>query len=236
MVKQTTISVRLTDDLLKKFDAVTKIIPLGKSDFIRGCIEKLCDDNEVLIDHSTKTKQYFEFIKEELSKLPENVVAVKNGSWRDVGNSIILILCDELWRTSKTVFNEWQKFNEKYGIAHGGFSDFSDAEESDGLLDLESLALLVTKKTTSIEPSDIHRFLEEEMWSDPLEIDKITLTYAVKKAFEKKSAKKIIKQYLESEEIRRNMKPLRVSIDARGEFRRSGGLLYLPVDTEKIES
>jgi len=233
MVKQTTISVRLSADLVKKFDDVTKIMPLGKSDFIRGCIQKLCDDNELLIDHSHQADQYLEFIKKEISKLPKNMVIVKNGSWKDVSNSTILILCDELWRASKSVFNEWQKLNEKYGIEHLDFLDFSDAEESEGLLDLGAIALLATKKTSSIEASDIHLFLEQEMWSDSMEIHKISLSYAVKKAFEKESAEKVVKKYLDNEEIRRNMKPLRVSIDARGEFRRSGGLLYLPIDTER---
>lgn len=236
MVKQTTISVRLTDDLLNKFDAVTKIIPLGKSDFIRGCIQKLCDDNELLIDHSHKIDQYLNFVKREISKLPEKMVIVKNGPWGDVSDSTILILCDELWRTTKSVFNEWQKLMEEYGMEYEEFPDFSSAEESDGLLDLGAIALLATKKTTSIKPTDMPLLLEEGMWSDHAEIHKVSLGYAVKKAFEKKSAKKIIKKYLASEETRKNKKPLRVTIDARGEFRRSGGLLYLPVDTEKVEA
>jgi len=236
MVKQTSISVRLTDDLLNKFDAVTKIIPLGKSDFIRGCIEKLCDDNELLTDHSRQVDQYLEFIKKESSKLPENMVIVKNGSWRDVSNSTIIILCDELWRATKPVFSEWQKLSKKYGIEHEEASDFSDAEESDGLLGLGDIVMMVTKKTTSIDPSDISFFLEQQMWSDSTEINRISLSYAVKKAFEKTSAKNVVKKYLKHEETRKNTKPLRVVIDARGEFRRSGTLLYLPVDTEKIES
>ena len=236
VVKQTTISVRLTNDLLKKFDAVTELMPLGKSDFIRGCIEKLCDDNELLMDHSNQADLYLDFIKKEIAKLPENMVIVKNGSWKDVSNPTIVILCDGLWTTSKSVFNEWQKITEKYDLEYEEFSDFSDAEESEGLLGLEDIALIVTRKTTSIEPSDIPLFLKQEMWSDEMEIKKVLLSYAVKKTFEKESAKEIVKKHLESEETRKKMKPLRLVIDAKGEFRRSGGLLYLPVDTEKIES
>ena len=235
MVKQTTISVRLTDDLLNKFDAVTKIMPLNKSDFVRGCIQKLCGDNKLLIDHSHQVDQYLEFVKKEISKLPENMILVRNGSWRDVSNSTILILCDEFWRTSKSVFKEWQKLEKKYAMEHEEVSNFSDAVKSEGLLDLEDIALMTTKKTTSIELSDIPFLLQQGMWSDSTEIKRVSLSYAVRQALAKASAKKVAEEYLKSEETRRNMKPLRVIIDAQGEFRRSGGLLYLPAFTEKIE-
>jgi len=235
MVKQTTISVRLTDDLLNKFDAVTKIMPLNKSDFVRGCIQKLCGDNKLLIDHSTQVDQYLEFVKKKISKLPANMILVRNGSWRAVSNSTILIVCDELWRTSKFVFKEWQKLEKKYGIEHEKVSNFSDAVKSEGLLDLEDIALMTTKKTTSIELSDIPFLLQQGMWSDSTEIKRVSLSYAVRQALAKASAKKVAEEYLKSEETRRNMKPLRVIIDAQGEFRRSGGLLYLPAFTEKIE-
>lgn len=236
MVKQTTISVRLADDLLSKFDAVTRILPLGKSDFIRACIQKLCEDNELLVDHSHKVDQYLESIKKEISKLPENMLIVRNGSWKDVSNSTILILCDELWKTSKSVFSEWQKLTGNYEIKHEHIPDFAAAEESDGLLDLGAIALLATKKKTSIEPTDLLLFLEDELWSDQFEISRISLSYSVNKVLEQKLAEKVIRDYIKSEERTKRVKPLRVSIDAKGEFRRSGGLLYLPVKTEKIES
>lgn len=235
MVKQTTISVRLSDDLLKKFDAVTKIIPLSKPDFIRGCIEKLCDDNEILVDYHQKTKEYLEFIKAELSKLPQDLVIVKNGSWKDVKDSTMFILCDEFWRASKAVFTHAQKLSEKYDIDHEEIQDFSTAEESEGMLDLEDIALLVTEKTITIEPLDIPDFVSEDFWSDDTEISKVTLSYATRKAIEEKSAEKIVKDYLQSEEKRAKEKLLRLVIDARGEFRRAGNQLYMPVFTEIVE-
>jgi len=231
--KMTTVSVRIEDELMKRLDAITNIIPINKSGFIRSCLEKLCNDNQMLIDHHHKVDKYIDFIRNELSKLLTDMIVVKNGSWKEVKESTILILCDELWGTSKIIFDNWSKLLDKYDLKTE-ITDSSEDGEPRSLLDLGSIALLLVEKAGQVEQPDIQLLISEEDWTDDLEMHRVSLSYACKKAFEKQSPQKIIREYLEKESARKKEGPQRLVIDAKGRFRRSGSLLYLPVDTEEI--
>jgi len=235
MPKQTIISVRLTDDLLKKFDAVTKTMRLGKADFIRGCIQKLCDDNQVLIDFYQRIGPQLEFIKNELAKLPQDLVIVKNGSWADVKDSSMYLLCKEFWRASKTVFAIWLKVIEKYDNLTREFSRF--------LSDLDQWEVHISFWLDARPVKDVSDIIgnpEELSWLDTLAVLKATFSYATKKAIEETSAERIVRELLETEEKQGKEKPLRLAVNARGESRlraKLEGEHYLSaVYTEKVES
>lgn len=236
--KMSTISVRVEAKLSNQFEAVANIIQINKSDFIRSCLQKLCEDNKILLDHYDKVPEYLNFVKGELSKLPQDIIVVKNGSWKDVKESTLLLLFDEFWKTSPLVFENWQKFIEEYELTNErveAISDFSEAKESDGLLGLDSIIMLMAEKSGQVEQVDLPPLLASQDWVDSIEVDRISLSYACKKAFEKVSARTIVSDFLDAERIKKGCGHLRVVMDASGSFRRSGSILYLPVDTEERE-
>ena len=97
--KMCTVSVRIEDDLIRSFEVVSNLLNISKSDFLRACIEKLSFDNNALIDHYPKMSEYVQYIKNELAKLPSDMIEVINGTWADVNDKIIVIFCDEFWKT-----------------------------------------------------------------------------------------------------------------------------------------
>lgn len=238
--KITTMSVRVEEELMKQVDKVTSIIPMNKSDFLRSCLEKLCRDNKMLLDHYDKFPEYIEFIKNELRKLPENMIRITNGSWDNVKESTILIICDLLWQSSEIVFDNWKKLVDKYGLTRErkgeDMSDFSKVKESNGLLALEDIVFVFAEKSGQVERVDLPLLLNETNWIGQVEADMISLSYAVKTAFEDTRARVIIKKFLEKAEEEDQEEHLRLVIDAKGGFRRSGYVLHLPVYTEKMES
>ena len=236
LTKMSTISARIEETLAQQFENVANMISINKSDFIRSCIQKLCTDNAILLQHCDKVPEYMNYVKEELSKLPERIIKVKNGSWKDVKEATLFLLLDEFWKTSPSFFNNWKQILEEYHLTPSmEIEEFSDAKESDGLLGLDSIVMLMAEKSGQMELADMPTFLRGSDWVDEIEVDRISLSYACKKTFEKLSATTILNDYLDSERIKKESGPLRVVIDASGTFRRSGSVLYLPVDTAEIE-
>lgn len=230
--KISTISVRIDENLMKHFDAVANMIQINKSDFIRCCIQKICKDNKILLDHYDKVPEYIAFVKDQVSRLPKDIIEVKNGSWKDVKESTMLLLFDEFWKTSPAVFDAWKQILNEYNITTiEDIDTFEKAKETDGLLRFDSIVMLMAEKSGQMEPVDVPLLLGESDWVDCVEVDRITLSYACKKALEKLSAIAIVKDYLDSERVRSESGPRRVVIDASGVFRRSGAVLYLPIDT-----
>jgi antitoxin component of RelBE/YafQ-DinJ toxin-antitoxin module len=226
--KLATVSVRVEEELNRKVDLVTELIGVNKSDFIRACFEKLATDNEVLLDNCNKVDEYLNFIRTELSALPSNLILVKNGSWADVSDFLILMLCDQLWKIP-TIRDNWKDFCKRYGL----ILKAQKKDEESELLDLESLVFLSAEKSGLIAPEDISAILNQGFWINHIEADKISLIVAVKKSFEDHSARITIKDYLNQSEDKEKG-PLRIVIDAKGKFRRSGDWLYYPVTTEPI--
>jgi hypothetical protein len=233
--KLTTFSVRVDDSLAKRLDVVSSIVPINKSDFLRSCLEKLCDDNQMLIDHCPKINEYLHFIRKEISQLPQDLVVVKNGSWADVGESTIIFLCDQLWKSSKLVFDNWRKLIDSYDLeTKGRVTDFSKAQECGGLLDLESIVMLLAEKSKELERPDIPMLISKGSWIDDTEANKVSLAYACKKAFEEQTAEKVVREALENAKSQRKEGLQRLVIDAKGIIRRSGSILHLPVTTETL--
>jgi hypothetical protein len=189
----------------------------------------------MLIDHCPKISEYLHFIKKEMSRLPQDLVVVKNGSWADVGESTIIFLCDQLWKSSKVVFDNWRKLIDSYDLeTKERITDFSKAEESGGLMDLESVVMLLAEKSKELERPDIPMLISKGSWIDDTEANKVSLTYACKKAFEEQTAEKVVKEALESVKSQMKEGPQRLVVDAKGIIRRSGSVLHLPVTTETI--
>ena len=231
--KLATVSVRVEEELNHKVDLVTEIIGVNKSDFIRACFEKLTEDNQVLLDHCSKVNDYLKFLKAELSALPSNLIMVKNGTWADVSDFLVIMLCDQLWKLD-IVQKNWRIFTKKYGLKKITTERRIDHDEdSKELFDLENLVFLSVEKSGLIAPEDITVILNQGFWINHLESDKISLLVAVKKSFEDQSARAIIENYLE-QEADKEKGPSRFVIDAKGKFRRSGDWLYYPVSTEPI--
>jgi hypothetical protein len=234
-VKMTSVSARVEETLAQQFDTVAKMTQINKSDFLRSCIQKLCTDNEILLEHYDKVSDYVDFVRCELSKLPKDLIEVKNGAWKDVKESTLLFLMDEFWKTSPSMFNFWKQILEQYKLtALEDVNDFSEAKESDGLLSLGSIVMLMAEKSGEMEPVDVPLLLKDVDWVDSVELTRIALSYACEKAFENESALFIVKAYLEAERAKKGSGPRRIVLDASGKFRRSGAMLYLPVDTVEI--
>ena len=114
--KLTTVSVRVEEDLLNRVETVSNLLSISKSDFLRACLEKLCRDNRILVEHENKVAEYACYVKEEFSKLPADLIEIKNGTWNDLSESTITMLCDELWKWSEAVYNFWVEFTGDYSL------------------------------------------------------------------------------------------------------------------------
>jgi metal-responsive CopG/Arc/MetJ family transcriptional regulator len=227
--KLTTISVRIEDELLKELETVSKIMCISKSDFLRACIVKLCSDNQPVLDHTPRMNEYIEFIKNETAKLPSDMVVVEHGTWKDVKESTIIMMCDELWKKSDLIYDEWIKFMDEYD-----YEPRPKIKREEGLLSIASIAMITAKKSGIISGIDIIGIINNPTWSESVEFDKIALAYSTKKAIEEKTAKEVFNSYLVKESAEHGEKH-RLVIDARGTLRRSGTYLYLPVDTEPVK-
>jgi len=233
--KMSTISVRIEGELGKKIDVATNIMAISKSDFIRSCLEKLCDDNQLLIDHHSDIPKHINYIRQELAKLPSNIVTVKNGTFNDVTEPIILLLCDELWKSSKPVFDNSLALLEKYNLVRTDMPlTFEQARESDGFLGLDTIIMFLAEKSGKVSQVDISKLLKENKWIEGVEADRVVLSSACAKAFAEHTAQAIIMDYLKKERASKGGAPIRLVIDAKGRFRRSGTFLYFPIDTEEI--
>lgn len=233
--KMSTISVRIEEELMKRVDTATNIMAISKSDFIRSCLEKLCDDNQLLIDHYDKIPRYIEYIRRELGKLPPKFATVKNGTIENVKEPTIMYLCDELWRSSKPVFDNWLALLKEYDLKRENTPDnFEQAKESDGLLGLDTMIMFMAEKSGKVSRLDAPRLLREPDWIENTEMDRVALSYACWKAFTEHTAQAIIEDYLNKERALKKGTAIRLVIDAKGGLRRSGNFLYLPIDTEEI--
>jgi antitoxin component of RelBE/YafQ-DinJ toxin-antitoxin module len=228
--KISTISVRIEEELNQKMEAVTSIIGFNKSDFLRACIEKLISDNKMLLEHCDKFGDYINFIRHELSALPKDIIMVKNGSWSDVTDFLILMLCDQLWQMG-IVRKNWKAFVEKYKVG----KDFLERNISNKneFFSLENLVFLSAEKSGIMPTEDIPSIIKNENWINNVEGDRISLVVAVKSSIENQTAFDLITDYLRQEK-QKSGKTCHVVIDARGTFRRIGDWLYYPVTTEEL--
>jgi antitoxin component of RelBE/YafQ-DinJ toxin-antitoxin module len=233
--KMSTVSVRIEGELMKRVDTATNIMAISKSDFIRSCLEKLCDNNQLLIDHYGEIPKHINYIRQELAKLPTSVAIVRNGTFKDVNEPTILLLCDELWKSSKPVFDNWLALLEEYHLERENEPDnFEQAKESEGLLGLDTIVMLMAEKSGKVSRVDVSKLLEEGEWIEGVEADRFSLSYACAKAFAEHTAQAIITDYLNKERASKGGAPIRLVIDAKGSLRRSGAFLYFPMDTEEI--
>lgn len=233
--KMSTVSVRIEGELMKKVDVATNIMAINKSDFIRSCLEKLCNDNQLLIDHYSEVPTHINYIRQELAKLPSNVATVENGTYNDVTEPIILLLCDELWKSSEPVFDNSLALLEKYNLMRANMPlTFEQAKESEGFLELDTIVMFLAEKSGKVSQVDVSKLLVEDKWIEGVEADKVVLSSACAKAFAEHTAQAIITDYLKKERAFKGGAPIRLVIDAKGRLRRSGTFLYFPIDTEEI--
>jgi hypothetical protein len=227
--KLTTVSVRIEEELLKQLDSVSSVLGVIKSDFLRACIKKLCEDNRPLLDHCSKVPEYVEYIKTEISKLPAEMVEVKNGSWQDVNDAVAVLICNALWRWSEPVYKNWVDFSKYYG-----FRRTDSLERSEGLLDIASIAMITANKIGTMQNLVIEHTITRRTWVDEVEMDKVSLLYSCKKAIEETSVQKVFESYIEKESSLAGER-MKMVIDAKGTLRRSGSMLYTPVESEALK-
>ncbi len=237
--KMTTISARVEEDLLVLFDRVAEALSINKSDFLRACLDKLCHDNRILLDHCDKVPRYLAFIKNELKSLPPDLIRIKNGSWDDLKDSVILLLCNDLWQSSRVVFNKWKELADRYNIfrelEEEEITEFSQAQDSEGLFSLEAIVFVLAEKSGQVERTDLQVLLSKKYWLSGIEADIVSLSYAVKEALESQPAQVLIRKFLEIVEEEKGDAPMRIVIDATGGFSRSGYTLHLPISYEKMK-
>jgi hypothetical protein len=228
--KNTTISVRIPSKLSQNFQEAGDLLGVNKADFLRGCIEKLCHDNSLLVENYPKMDNYLNDLKTALGKLKN--VRIENGTWENAVAASMFVLCDDLWSLSKKVFDCWKELLREYNLTYWDsekqeeITDFSQAK--DGTFDFEDFGLLMAEKS----PIEIDDLLEEGLWYDLLEMKKVTLLLSVLKAIKKHSAETIIGDYLKTSSNVDNVTRKTVVIDATGKFSRSGNRLIYPVQVE----
>jgi len=227
--KSGVVSVRLTPKVYEEFSKVCGLLQLNKADFLRGCIEKLCYENEIILKHHDKTEEYIEFIKNEFSKLPRDKIEVENGSWDTVEDVSIFIFFVELWSSSEKVWNCWYDTFGDYEFFDEEGEEVKGFRESH-LFDPIDIGLLLVKRKTGIDIPDL---LEADIWCDTIENKKISLVMAVKNAIEKFSAEDVLNDSLKR--ISREFgAPVKAIVNAKGEFKRTGDFLLSPVKFEPL--
>ena len=227
--KGATISTRLTQKTGEAFDRLSELMQINKSDFVRICVEKLCKDNRIYLEHMEKTKQYSDFIRREMAKISEDMIVVKDGSWKTVTDNALLMLCDLLFRWSSKVFDTWFSVLVEYGLTEGSRRDAAKEEFEDGLIALEDIGFILSSMKAAV---DIEALIEDEKWWDEIEVKKASLLLATKQAIQKYSAEYIIKEVLERT-AKYEQEPTIIVVDAAGKFKRSGSIIKTPAEYEK---
>jgi len=218
-------TVRLSEEDNRKLNWLCKHFNFRKSDFIRECIKKLIDDNEILLKHYEKKRDYIDYIKNELAKISKKrFIEVKNGPITDACDKTIYILCDLLWGDSEKVFDEWLMFSKQYNKETKEVID--KRKEGETLLDFNSVAVMALGRETKTEPEDI---VEEKHWFDPYEDLLISLLVSVMNAFRKHGVENVVKEALDKI-TKEEGKPQRLVIDVKGNFSVSGRSIIIPVE------
>lgn len=228
--KDVTISVRLTKETADLFDKLSGLMQINKSDFLRVCVEKLCRDNRLYLEHVDKIKQYSKFIKAEMSKISEDMIIVKDGSWKTVNDNALLMFCDLLFVWSNKVFDTWFNILVEYGLADVDYKIKMKDQFSDGLIELEDFGFLLSPTKITV---DAEALIEQQKWWDEIEFKRISLLLATKRAIERYSAEYIVKEVLDRT-AKVEQEPTKIVVDAAGRFKRSGTRIVTPAEYEKV--
>jgi len=227
--KGMTISVRISKEVADSFDKLSKLMQINKSDFLRVCIEKLCKDNQLYLEHTYKEKEYIEMIKVAMSKISPEKIIVENGSWETVKDVAILMLCDLLFKYSE-VFDTWFGILVDYGLLDKNSKGTLREEFSEGLIQLEDIGFILSPTRG---PADVEELIIQDFWWDELETKRISLLLATKTAIEMSSAEAIISEVVaRTSKIERE--PTIIVLDAQGKFKRSGAVIITPAEWEKV--
>lgn len=228
--KGMTYSVRLSKTMANAFDRLSKLIQINKSDFLRVCIEKLCKDNRLYLDHIDKVKQYTEYIRTEMSRISSKKIVVENGSWETTKEVSILMLCDLLLRWTDEVFDSWFNVMLDYGLIDK--DDKSEAKQtfSDGLIFVEDIGFILSPTRIA---TDVKALIEDDVWWDDLETKRVSLLFATKMAIENHSAEKLVDCVIKRTSKEEGEATI-ILVDAKGGFKRSGSIILTPAEYEKI--
>jgi len=229
--RRNTVSARVSPETYSKFEIVCKILKIDRSSFIKSCVEKLVTDNQFLLDTFDQTDMLIRYVKETLSKLPSDLVVVKNGSWDKVHESTIIVACDGLWSTSEKVWSIGMELCKKYRL------DLVEEETSrsfagEDMFDLADLGLLALPSEKTTDATDLIEPYESSLWTDQLELKKNVLLISAVEAIKKHSALKILEEAFEyvASKCSERLPPKShvLEIDASGKFTRSGDSLVVP--------
>ena len=232
--KRDTIAARLPPELYEKFSKVCSIAKVDRSSFLKTCVEKLANDNEIFLDNFEKTGSLIKVIKKELADLPKSLVVIKGGNWNKIPETVLYVACDEICSNSKMAWKIFEDTWEKYGLKleddEGVQKEFGGGD----VLDLSDLGLMALPTEKVNDPWAI--IDGQDLWADQLEVRKITLLLAVSEAFVKLSARRVVEETLNYRaSICLEKVPMKghvLEIDSRGRFARSGGTLIVPAGIE----
>ena len=232
MRKGQVISVRIPEDLAKKFNEIAKFLPMNKTDFITECIKKLVNDNDFLMHYYPETDDLLRIIKKEIKKVRKTHLQVENGFIRDINELAIFSLCDflfssskEYWQTMKDVLANLKK---EWKIEIGQGEELFQEFKGDFLFDMEDISLMILPKEMFVPAEDL---VEDIKWSDSLEIKKLLLLLAAQQFIKKYNLDEIISKIIDEENKSKKEKHILI-IDAEGNFRRGKDFLYNPVYLE----
>lgn len=228
--KGMTISIRLTEETADSFDKLSELMQINKSDFVRACVEKLCKDNRIYLEHMDEMKQYGDFIRAEMSKISEEMIVVKNGSWETAKDNALLMFCDLMFMWSEKVFDAWFNILVEYGLSEINYKGTAKEELSDGLIQLEDFGFILSPAKIAIDPEEL---IEDDKWWDEIEFKKASILLATKQVIEKYSAEYIVKEVLDKT-AKAKQEPTIIVVDAAGKFKRSGSVIVTPAEIEKV--
>jgi len=230
--KRSTLSIRIGPEMYFSFNKACEILGLDKSDFLKTCVEKLVDSNRIFLDNMDKVQPALDYLRVELSKLPSNLVLVDNGTFEQIKDVALYILCDELFRTSEKVWLSWKELVDSYALE-------LEISKGENMFEVEDLGMFALPSEKSVDAIDIIQHVFSDLWTNQLELKNIILLLSTVDAFKKFSATEVVKEALEYEASTCTKKLPSdkhiIVIDARGKIKRKGETLIIPAGIEHID-
>lgn len=229
-----TVSTRIQGNLNDDFEQIAKILGVDKAAFLRACVDNFVSWNRIFLDHWKRKPEYISYIKKRLAELPSQQVKVIGGHLAELPEPALVILADELLASSQKVWKEILAIEEAYDIElvakedvfalPGAVATFEREDEEKfvglNLLQVEDAIAILTGAEKKI---DLKETLEEDVWTDWIELCSLSLILALKRAFEKHGPKDILNGAL------KHRNSSRVEISASGKLSRTGTTVKLPV-------
>lgn len=224
------ISVRIPEELGKKFDMISSNFSLNKTDFMTACIKKLVSDNDLYVKNYAQILKLIDNVKKNIERIPEKYLIVRNGKAKDITEIGTLCFCDKLFATSEKFWSLTKKIAEDWEIFFEG--KLLEKFDNNFLFDVEDFLFMMVPRSKEIEADD---FIDDDCWIDSIETKKILLLLSADAAFKKYGSEKILQEIIEKENNETKANNVMV-IDAKGHLTRGRDHLKGPVSIDSIKN